>query len=188
MKLFDKKVLMVSGALALALSANTASAASYMTCDIPMNSCTFGDTQPGPTAPNTKFLNFHTFTLAFAKTITAGIFSQYPVNPTDFTQNVNFINPQGVSLTGGSLGSPVNFTVDSLGNPEIRSLSSLVLAAGTYSIRVEGTAGANGQYNGFATFGSVPEPATWAFMILGFGLIGGGMRRAKATNAALRYA
>ena len=28
--------------------------------------------------------------------------------------------------------------------------------------------------------GAVPEPATWAFMIFGFGAIGGAMRRRKA--------
>ena len=33
----------------------------------------------------------------------------------------------------------------------------------------------------------VPEPATWAMMITGFGMIGGAMRRRKAT-ATLRYA
>lgn len=31
-----------------------------------------------------------------------------------------------------------------------------------------------------AVFGAVPEPTTWAMMILGFGVIGGAMRRRKA--------
>lgn len=30
---------------------------------------------------------------------------------------------------------------------------------------------------------SVPEPATWAMMIVGFGLVGGAMRRRKTTVA-----
>ena len=34
---------------------------------------------------------------------------------------------------------------------------------------------------------SVPEPASWALMILGFGLVGGTMRRRK-TDTALRFA
>jgi PEP-CTERM motif len=37
--------------------------------------------------------------------------------------------------------------------------------------------------------GGVPEPATWAFMILGFGLIGGAMRSRKANvSTSVRFA
>jgi hypothetical protein len=37
--------------------------------------------------------------------------------------------------------------------------------------------------------GGVPEPATWAFMILGFGVIGGALRRRKANvTTSVRYA
>ncbi len=35
---------------------------------------------------------------------------------------------------------------------------------------------------------AVPEPATWAFMILGFGAIGGAMRRQRKANVKLSYA
>lgn len=54
-----------------------------------------------------------------------------------------------------------------------------------------------GQSNGFAVmdniaFGAgaaaVPEPATWAFMILGFGAIGGAMRRQRKANVKVSYA
>lgn len=33
--------------------------------------------------------------------------------------------------------------------------------------------------------GAVPEPATWAMMILGFGLVGAGVRRARAQSPAI---
>lgn len=36
--------------------------------------------------------------------------------------------------------------------------------------------------------GAVPEPATWALMILGMGAIGGAMRRRRTTNASARLA
>ena len=39
-----------------------------------------------------------------------------------------------------------------------------------------------------ATLAAVPEPATWAVMILGFGLAGGVMRRRRAFGAALGLA
>jgi hypothetical protein len=38
----------------------------------------------------------------------------------------------------------------------------------------------------FGTFSGVPEPATWGLMILGFGLVGGAMRRRQTIS--LRYA
>jgi hypothetical protein len=46
----------------------------------------------------------------------------------------------------------------------------------------------NGQEHGFAlsTAGAVPEPATWAMMIGGFGMVGGAMRRRK--SATVRFA
>lgn len=34
------------------------------------------------------------------------------------------------------------------------------------------------------SLGAVPEPATWLFMVLGFGLVGAGMRRARAAEPA----
>lgn len=36
--------------------------------------------------------------------------------------------------------------------------------------------------------GAVPEPATWAFMIIGFGAIGGAMRRQRKANVKVSYA
>lgn len=36
--------------------------------------------------------------------------------------------------------------------------------------------------------GAVPEPATWAFMILGFGAIGGAMRRQRKATVKVSYA
>jgi PEP-CTERM motif len=36
--------------------------------------------------------------------------------------------------------------------------------------------------------GAVPEPATWAFMILGFGMVGGAMRSRQRTAVRVAYA
>jgi PEP-CTERM motif len=41
---------------------------------------------------------------------------------------------------------------------------------------------------GSATPGGIPEPATWAFMILGFGLVGGAMRSARRQTVRVTYA
>ncbi|MEO9468645.1 PEPxxWA-CTERM sorting domain-containing protein [Parasphingorhabdus sp.] len=41
---------------------------------------------------------------------------------------------------------------------------------------------------GTETVPAVPEPATWAFMIFGFGAIGGAMRRNRKANVKVSYA
>jgi hypothetical protein len=40
----------------------------------------------------------------------------------------------------------------------------------------------------FAVDSAVPEPSTWAMLLLGFGLVGGAMRRRANTTARVRYA
>jgi hypothetical protein len=60
--------------------------------------------------------------------------------------------------------------------PNIDSLYSVNLTSNDNSLTVYAKLGA----------GAVPEPATWALFILGFGLIGAAMRR--KTSVAVRYA
>jgi hypothetical protein len=59
-----------------------------------------------------------------------------------------------------------------------------ILSGVLNTIEVKGTTSASavaGTFTGTATFaaGAVPEPASWAMMIGGFGLIGGAMRRRR---------
>lgn len=46
----------------------------------------------------------------------------------------------------------------------------------------------NVQFSSTLVGGAVPEPATWAFMIFGFGAIGGAMRRQRKANVKVSYA
>lgn len=71
--------------------------------------------------------------------------------------------------------------------------SGALSAAGTYSN--EGYPNPGGGYGnaGAATllvseFGAVPEPATWAMMIVGFGMIGFAMRRRSNVRTTVSYA
>ena len=58
------------------------------------------------------------------------------------------------------------------------------LALSDFSVRYQSVAGAGNVTSASGVpFGLVPEPATWAMMILGFGLIGGALRSRKATTA-----
>jgi len=63
---------------------------------------------------------------------------------------------------------------------ETWELASIFLSAGTHTIYVNGNvAGSshNGSYVGNLNIAAVPEPATWAMMLIGFGAVGWQLRR-----------
>ncbi len=52
----------------------------------------------------------------------------------------------------------------------------------------DGNFGDNGGAFSITVIQGVPEPATWALMILGFGAVGGAMRRRQSVAAKVRFA
>lgn len=88
-----------------------------------------------------------------------------------------------VSATGGSTAS---YTFDDTG----KTLSNMGWTAFTYGFTATGgsttlsfastTAGSYGPALDGVSVSAVPEPATWAMMIGGFGLVGGTLRRRRA--------
>jgi hypothetical protein len=64
------------------------------------------------------------------------------------------------------------------------------VAKGIQNLVVTGTTTVDSSFSGTIGFtAAVPEPASWALMIGGFGLVGGAMRRrAKATNVNVAFA
>ena len=91
-----------------------------------------------------------------------------------------------VSVAGGDSGGP-QFV-----NGKIASVTSYGLSfGGTFGDIRPGLNSSFGEFNGFvptyihAAFisNAIPEPASWALMIAGFGLVGGAMRRRKTTVA-----
>ncbi|MEO1969838.1 MAG: PEPxxWA-CTERM sorting domain-containing protein [Sphingomonadaceae bacterium] len=60
-------------------------------------------------------------------------------------------------------------------------------SAGASSITFTDAKGLSNLYV-YSDPGAVPEPAAWALMILGFGAVGGVLRRSKKTKFALTYA
>ena len=131
-------------------------------------------------------------------------------NPT-FTEWLTFTNDlAGVySLTLNSSSVGIDFTsaiLTGTGGPyelmeefdngiaEFWNLSSLSLAAGTYQLTINGNKSSTGSLGGTVTINTavpdpqntvVPEPATWAMMLLGFGAAGYAMRRRKALLAQI---
>ena len=119
-----------------------------------------------------------------------------PANISTLTPATSPINPGATTWSplGGSSGDCFNAGCGSTGWIG----SSYTLAdAGLYTIRFGVTNTGDTSFQSGLAFagvtindtpiGVVPEPSTWALMILGFGAIGGAMRRRKASTA-VRFA
>jgi hypothetical protein len=119
------------------------------------------------------------------------------INGTDFF-SVSNTSGTGLDLAGDEVHGNANFR-------QSYDLGGAVAALGGNQfqfVRIEGTNGGPiGGINdfdfdglGFANFqavgnmGAVPEPTTWAMLILGFGMVGGTMRRRGSQSMRLRTA
>lgn len=92
-----------------------------------------------------------------------------------------------ISDASGVLGS-LSY-VGSVGSNVFWGLGDFSLEAGSYVLTITGSnTGANPSSSlaGNVQFAAVPEPATWGMMILGFGLLGGLMRR-RERQVRVRY-
>jgi len=138
---------------------------------------TFGNNDP--TSVSGKFRDTFTFSTTLDRVATIILTSSMPAG--DFTRNVNFIS-NGVKINGTVV------PVITSGMEELRALFNFRLPAGTSTLSIGGSAGANGSYIGQLIFGGVPETSTWALMILGFGAIGGALRRRHSVKARVRFA
>jgi hypothetical protein len=71
--------------------------------------------------------------------------------------------------------------VGTLGANEFWGLDDTLLGAGAYELVVNGNNTGTGSLGGTITITDhgVPEPATWAMMVLGFGAVGFALRRKR---------
>jgi hypothetical protein len=70
------------------------------------------------------------------------------------------------------------------GTFELWTRSSTLIAMGQYTLTIMGTTSDSGALAGTVTINqAVPEPATWAMMLLGFGAIGWQLRRRRTSQA-----
>ncbi|MCA1654376.1 MAG: FxDxF family PEP-CTERM protein [Sphingomonadales bacterium] len=132
-----------------------------------------------------------------------------------FSTTFNFASPAGFTLSSATISSNytdsqlqenIDFTSASLngaaltfipsGQNEFGFVNNVPLAtSGLNSLIVNGNAGttqlgANASFSGVLSFapGGVPEPGTWAMMLVGFGAVGFGMRRRSATMLRIQAA
>jgi PEP-CTERM motif len=180
-----RKLLMVTTAL-LALSGG-AQAAIVANLGVNPNSAT-GDFSNG-NLPTGAFDDQYTFQLVGGPTFfTVGSATNVYPNPTDFIANFTGSVFEIVGAVGGGddllvLG-PATATPGNCGaNCQVFGGSAL-LDAGSYYLNISGVAGATAGYGGNLSttqVGAIPEPATWAMMLLGFAGMGFMAYRKKTT-------
>ena len=170
-----KILLAAAGAMALVGGATAANAAASITAvTSPLTapaSSLFGDTFNNMPTATTAINDTFTFNLMGGSALADSQVSTILLNG---LANITF---SSITLDGNA------FTKTSTDpGPETWALlSPILLANGTHTINVMGTlTGANGAYSGTLNVSNaVPEPATWAMMLLGFGGMGFVMRRRR---------
>jgi len=111
-----------------------------------------------------------------------------PFNPAVAQASASFnYDPDVIMFTGGDFGGAGTFTTNMGMTGSSIQVDFPTLAAGARSLTLRGTISNPGSGNNFARIGgsitltgartAVPEPAAWALFILGFGAVGGMLRR-----------
>jgi hypothetical protein len=139
------------------------------------------------------FLNSNNAILDVMSGFTTG-FSFYYSSSTSAVVNV-YSGLGGTGTLLGSINVGAQFNDNCAGDPNGQfcnwTNAGVAFGGTAYSIDFGGTANQTAYDN--ITFGSdvaggVPEPTVWAMLILGFGVIGGALRGARKSRAALTFA
>lgn len=94
----------------------------------------------------------------------------------------------GIQITNGTLTSGMfnGQALDLSANNKYLSYTFDFLAAGDYAFSFMGMGNSGGKFSGTVSLtpAAVPEPASWALMIGGVGVVGGAMRRRQRTTVS----
>lgn len=165
---FNKKIVGLGIAAAMLAAPAAANAATYLNFN--GKTGTFGNTK----VKKFGFVDNFTFNTPAAGRVWITITSTFTTPGT----NLDFNNTSNVNLTP--------FVNISSGVVEYRALLNLPVNAGKQTMRIAGFAQGDASYTGTIAF-AVPEPATWALLILGFGGIAYSMRR-RAEKVKVSFA
>ena len=124
-----------------------------------------------------------------------------PANSATLTPATSAINPGATNFSplGTSSGLCYSGTSNGCGNTGFINSLFNIGAAGNYRVRFGVTNFGDSSYESALAFsglkiadvpigGAVPEPGTWALMLLGFGVMGSQLRRRKGATTSLRTA
>ena len=188
------KHLALAAAAATAFVAVPASAATTITFS---SSTPGGNITLDPTGPGEEGGTFG-FTVSGSGAFEVQLFFSNPFDPAKAGGSATFkiVDGDAINFTGADISG--SGSVSFLSGPDSTQISVLRfgLGSGPQTLNIRGSLVPGG--NGFATIGGqlslaeVPEPATWALFILGFGAIGHTMRRrsskVRVAKASLNFA
>jgi PEP-CTERM motif len=136
------------------------------------------------------FDEFFEFTLPVNETVTVSM-SDSAIGSERVTGGVLSLNSQ-TSTGPGPLFIPIGALLESspltnvIGGQEA-TVAPDVLSAGAYFAELSGVSGASPIHiaiDGTVTAGAVPEPSTWAMLVIGFGVMAWGAMTRKARKAS----
>lgn len=165
-------ILAASAALAALTMAPAANAATTITLVGSPLSGSFGNTVAG------DFSDVYEFTLTS------------PGYASGSVTSISFAGldlPGDISFSSISINDTFFFTPMSTGLNEWHLLTPAVLLSGaTHTLKLVGNAVGTGSYGGQLNVAAVPEPATWAMMVVGIAAIGMTMRR-RSPNTQVAF-
>lgn len=141
-----------------------------------------------PNVIASPFVDIYAFDIAGPGRLGLTLTSVASSGPTDIAFQLVRLNPP----QGG--GGNVVLAQGSTGAVEFYQLSQFATVAGEYRLRLEGTVASappTASYTGsisFAQTAAVPEPASWALMMLGFSTVGFALRRRQTYQKRIRFA